>query len=1062
MKDDSLEHLTAFLGCLLLLFGLSFLILSQHLGRLNVTLDRTTTLILGLLFHLTAVLTLSTISIPFRRWSLSALYVILTLCLILLAWLYLSEQRLIGVALFLGLALLIPITLTIPPHNRPGNTSLLFLFTGGFNLALGLALLAWKGMPVAENYRDLTFLHPYFGIAFLVSGWLSGLFSLQKAWPNKHRVSYVLALPWLSAMILAALRRDLLALIPTFSLSLSLILLPSLPWEQIQAPEGDRLSRRMIFLTGSLITALLIVTTFLLEKTDPSPVSSLHGWGIWQFNTRELTFLLLLSTEAILGYSLTSMVILSRHKQPVTGLDRSALPAEMSKPSVAQRFWQQIWRPRPQASEDAQSQVLSQRIALLEEQLASERHRSMQWLLVNELSQQLEHPLDIPVASQLAVNHLQRALNCDLVVLYLHESERRELVALAAAGPYIHVLPPSYRQSVNVGILGRAIRLRKTQMINDTLNDQDVLPSRETDGRRSILAVPLIDHGHIKAVIEISDHRPNAFTGADIQIAEAMASELLRAWERSEYHQRLTDLIQVGISLTAQSDPQTTVQEIAILARQTLRARFTFVTLLDQSGHFSRTAWAGHAPRLLKSLQQNLKDEPLLQAALRATRPFRIRDLRRYKRASPLEIDLPILRSVIAMPIRLHRLNVGAMLAFGKQGGSFFTENDESLAELLSSQTAVAIESAWLSHELRTNLLSTTQLYQLSFQIIQAQELNEAVHYVAETAQKVCAAETSGIVLFTPQGKIEAQAQLNANGTPLSPSHPMDLIHRSMETGQSIFLSPEDKTALLCFPLKTPRRIWGALWLKLDERNVARFSTSLQTLANQAAIALERILLLAESRQQAHELEKAYQELETTYDQTLAALMTALDARDRETEGHSSRVAQIACLLGRRLGLTPAELKALERGSLLHDIGKIGISDTILHKPGPLSEEEWKIMRLHPEIGARIVEGIPFLQDTLSVIRYHQERWDGSGYPFGLSGKDIPYLARIFAVADAFDALISDRPYRTRSSPEEALHYLKNQAGILFDPQVVETLVSLAEEGVLEPFLKDKRLSGRR
>jgi HD-GYP domain-containing protein (c-di-GMP phosphodiesterase class II) len=245
-------------------------------------------------------------------------------------------------------------------------------------------------------------------------------------------------------------------------------------------------------------------------------------------------------------------------------------------------------------------------------------------------------------------------------------------------------------------------------------------------------------------------------------------------------------------------------------------------------------------------------------------------------------------------------------------------------------------------------------------------------------------------------------------------------------------------------------RTFGALWLILPDRNSSRFATNLQTLANQAAVALERSILLAESRQQARELEAAYRELETTYDHTLVALMSALDARDRETEGHSSRVANIARKLGASLDLTATQIKALERGSLLHDIGKIGISDTILHKPGPLDAAEWKIMRLHPDIGARIVEGIPFLQDTLAVVRYHQERWDGSGYPVGLSGKDIPYLARIFAVADAFDALTSDRPYRSKIDKEEALQYLREQAGVLFDPQMVQALEKLNTQGLLD------------
>lgn len=174
--------------------------------------------------------------------------------------------------------------------------------------------------------------------------------------------------------------------------------------------------------------------------------------------------------------------------------------------------------------------------------------------------------------------------------------------------------------------------------------------------------------------------------------------------------------------------------------------------------------------------------------------------------------------------------------------------------------------------------------------------------------------------------------------------------------------------------------------------------------------------------------------------------MSALDARDRETEGHSLRVSNMVAKMGEALGFSHKELKILERGSLLHDIGKIGISDTILHKPGPLSEEEWKIMRLHPDIGAKIVEGIPFLQETIPLIRHHQERWNGTGYPGALSGEEIPILARMFAIVDAFDALTSKRPYRQKISTGEAVKYLREQSGILFDPKIIAIFERLVEE----------------
>jgi HD-GYP domain-containing protein (c-di-GMP phosphodiesterase class II) len=155
-------------------------------------------------------------------------------------------------------------------------------------------------------------------------------------------------------------------------------------------------------------------------------------------------------------------------------------------------------------------------------------------------------------------------------------------------------------------------------------------------------------------------------------------------------------------------------------------------------------------------------------------------------------------------------------------------------------------------------------------------------------------------------------------------------------------------------------------------------------------------------------------------------------------------------MLGEEIGLSGQQLKALERGALIHDIGKIGIKDEILHKPGKLNDDEWKAMRIHPDIGARIIEGIPFLQDTLPVIRYHHERWDGSGYPVGLKEDEIPVQARIFAIADVFDALTSKRTYRKKSSAEEAIEYIKEQSGILFDPLIVEALTRLPYQDLIE------------
>lgn len=190
--------------------------------------------------------------------------------------------------------------------------------------------------------------------------------------------------------------------------------------------------------------------------------------------------------------------------------------------------------------------------------------------------------------------------------------------------------------------------------------------------------------------------------------------------------------------------------------------------------------------------------------------------------------------------------------------------------------------------------------------------------------------------------------------------------------------------------------------------------------------------------QRTKELDRALNSLEDAYRSTLRALTSALETRDSETHGHSERVVTYSLRLGREYGLTGDRLKALEFGSLLHDIGKIGVPDSILRKPGKLTEAEWIKMREHPLHGQQILRGIEFLEGAARVVSQHHEKWDGSGYPLGLHDEEIDVCARIFAVADAFDAITSDRVYRRGKSYQEAAKELDDWAGRQFDPKVVE------------------------
>jgi HD-GYP domain-containing protein (c-di-GMP phosphodiesterase class II) len=203
--------------------------------------------------------------------------------------------------------------------------------------------------------------------------------------------------------------------------------------------------------------------------------------------------------------------------------------------------------------------------------------------------------------------------------------------------------------------------------------------------------------------------------------------------------------------------------------------------------------------------------------------------------------------------------------------------------------------------------------------------------------------------------------------------------------------------------------------------------------------------LYANERAERERAEEALAQLAASYDTTVRALAAALELRDDATGHHAERVTALALRLAAAVAPDLTADAGLAHGFLLHDIGKIGIPDALLRKPGPLDSDEWRLMRTHPELGERIVEDIPYLgRIARDVIAYHHEHWDGSGYPLHVRGTAIPLAARIFAIADAFDAMTNDRPYRRALSEEQALALIADGAGTQFDPELVDAFVALA------------------
>lgn len=252
----------------------------------------------------------------------------------------------------------------------------------------------------------------------------------------------------------------------------------------------------------------------------------------------------------------------------------------------------------------------------------------------------------------------------------------------------------------------------------------------------------------------------------------------------------------------------------------------------------------------------------------------------------------------------------------------------------------------------------------------------------------------------------------------------------------------EDLSASMCMPLISKGKVIGVLNLS-KKKGEAPFSESdlefVSILCGQVAIAIDNASLFNALQAKAEELNRSYFE-------SVMALAQAIETKDSYTRGHCDRTVRHALLIANRLGLPETEKEKVRYAAVLHDIGKIGVNESILNKPGKLTEEEYEMVKLHPKMGADIIKGIKFLEPVVPVIYHHQERYDGKGYPDGIKGEQIPIGARIIAVLDTYDAMTTDRPYRKALSREAAIAEVKRCSGTQFDPQVVEVFLQILME----------------
>jgi len=413
----------------------------------------------------------------------------------------------------------------------------------------------------------------------------------------------------------------------------------------------------------------------------------------------------------------------------------------------------------------------------------------------------------------------------------------------------------------------------------------------------------------------------------------------------------------------------------------------------------------------------------------------------------------------VYLPIKTGNLTIGVLALYRTQPLNLSSE-DLSLLVSLSEMVGTAIHRISLHEETDKRLNQLQSLRTVDIAISSNKDMQYILNILLEHLNKQLNVDATAVFLFNRHlknlhyhiGKGFAEDNIFENAIALGESAvgkaalERKMIISSGEKNRvndqlNVIAKENDFQTYIALPLIAKGELKGVLLLFLYDLATPDkdWFNYLETMSGQAAIAIE-------SGQLFEELQKANLELSMAYDETIEGWSRALDLRDHETEGHCNRVTDITIELARFLGVADNNLVHIRRGCLLHDIGKVGIPDSILLKPGKLTPEEWEIMQQHPQLAYELLSPIQYLQPALDIPYCHHEKWDGSGYPRNLKGKEIPLAARIFAVVDVFDALTSDRPYRTAWEKEQALQYIREESGTHFDPEIVKHFLDLIDK----------------
>jgi len=556
--------------------------------------------------------------------------------------------------------------------------------------------------------------------------------------------------------------------------------------------------------------------------------------------------------------------------------------------------------------------------------------------------------------------------------------------------------------------------------------------------------------------------------------------DLAQKWIDRLFFREHLDAVQMlqHVSTTASTEIDLHVLTQLILAEICRSMHVTHAAMfLKHNGH-KRYALAAQTGALLAPRTVIVKDHPLVAWLESHNKVLSSQELEIIPNFKAMWVEekevLDKLGATLYVPLKSKGELTGFIALGEKMSEQIYSDEEKEILLTLSNQTAVAVQNAQLYTTARQELQQRREaekMLQLQLKRLSAlQNINIAIttnidlqiplYLLLEQVTEELKVDAADILLlndeedelyfvagrgfktdalkFTRLQTGEGLAGMAAETGKVI--HINDLKNEETSLKQSPLIEQEGFICYYGVPLSTKGKTKGVLELfhRSPLNPDKEWLDYLDTLTSETAIAVDNAQLFKD-------LEKTNQDLAVAYETTLEGWAKTLELRDRETEGHSQRVMDLTLRLSKKLGINGDDIIHVQRGAILHDIGKMGIPDSILLKAGPLTKAEWEIMRKHPVYAHDMLSAIPFLQKAMDIPYCHHEKWDGSGYPNGLKGEDIPLSARIFALVDVWDALRSDRPYRKAWADEEALAYIKEQSGSHFDPLVVQAFFDLIE-----------------